>query len=203
MFISSSTIAFILSVNMMLNISLPINADMLQNISLQKSAQPTLAAEEIVELPASDVSAAQKADVPAPSSTENDAILNDTVVTTLSKLVYGEAGGVRSDMEKAAVVWCVLNRVDAGYGSIMAVATNRDMFNGYSPKHPVRADISALVTDVLVRYTAEKAGATNVGRVLPKNYLWFIGSNGHNVFRNAYRAPYSTWNWSLPNPYAT
>ena len=161
MFISSSTIAFILSVNMMLNISLPINADMLQNISLQKSAQPTLAAEEIVELPASDVAvAAQKADVPAPSSTKNDAILNDTVVTTLSKLVYGEAGSVRSDMEKAAVVWCVLNRVDAGYGSIMAVATNRDMFNGYSPKHP---DVIPLGSEVLINgqvFRAEDTGVT-------------------------------------------
>ena len=33
-------------------------------------------------------------------------------VEALTKMLYGEARGVASDIEKAACVWCVLNRVD-------------------------------------------------------------------------------------------
>ena len=33
-------------------------------------------------------------------------------VEALAKMLYGEARGVVSDTEKAACVWCVLNRVD-------------------------------------------------------------------------------------------
>ena len=37
---------------------------------------------------------------------------NAAEVEALAKLIYGEAGIVPSTTEQAAVVWCVLNRVD-------------------------------------------------------------------------------------------
>jgi spore germination cell wall hydrolase CwlJ-like protein len=44
-------------------------------------------------------------------------IPNPDDVVMLAKLIYGEARGIKSITEQAAVVWCVLNRVDSsGYG---------------------------------------------------------------------------------------
>ena len=129
-------------------------------------------------------------------------------VTMLAKLVYGEARGIKSQTEQAAVVWCVLNRVDStGYGmghSVEYVVTFPDQFHGYNPRHPTvddyGRDLRELAADVLTRWDAEKEGETDVGRVLPKGYLWFEGKDGHNVFRNAYRGG-SKWDWQLPSPY--
>jgi hypothetical protein len=131
-------------------------------------------------------------------------------VTMLAKLVYGEARGVESQTEQAAVIWCVLNRVDSeGYGmgkSIKHVVTFKNQFIGYSPKHPTvddyGRDLKVLASDVLERWHRESQGETDVGRVLPKEYKWFCGKNGHNVFRDAYkRSEANTWNWTLESPY--
>lgn len=40
----------------------------------------------------------------------------DEEVIVLAKMLWGEARGVGSDTEKAACVWCALNRVNHGYG---------------------------------------------------------------------------------------
>lgn len=120
-------------------------------------------------------------------------------VEILAKLVYGEAG-ICSTTEQAAVVWCVLNRVDAGGGDIIAVATAPNQFYGYRPGNPVSADIEALVRDVLARWRAEDTCIGSVGRVLPEGYLWFTGDGKHNWFRNAYQGG-DVWDWSLPSPY--
>jgi hypothetical protein len=45
----------------------------------------------------------------------------DEEVIVLAKMLWGEARGVSSDAEKAACVWCALNRVDHGYGDIITV----------------------------------------------------------------------------------
>lgn len=42
----------------------------------------------------------------------------DEEVIVLAKMLWGEARGVSYDAEKAACVWCALNRVDHGYGDI-------------------------------------------------------------------------------------
>ena len=117
----------------------------------------------------------------------------------LAKMVWGEARGCSVE-ERAAVVWCVLNRVDAGYGTIISVVAEPGHFVGYDVSHPVDPDILALVQDVLDRWWLETTNSGEVGRVLPADYLWFHGDGKHNHFRNAYVGG-EVWDWSLPSPY--
>lgn len=126
----------------------------------------------------------------------------DQEIKVLAKLLHGEAGGVESKMEQAAVVWCVLNRVDCkGYpNDIIGCVTDRGQFTGYTKSMPIKEDMVKIVEDVLVRWLLEKRGVRNVGRVLPEEYLWFAGRYGRNWFRNEYRST-DYWDWSLPDPY--
>ena len=68
----------------------------------------------------------------------------DSAKDALAKTVWGEARGC-SKTQQAAVVWCVLNRVDseAPYfpDSIVEVVTQRGQFDGYDPDNPVEPDI--------------------------------------------------------------
>ena len=121
------------------------------------------------------------------------------VIEALAKMVYGEARGC-STMEQAATVWCVLNRVDNTGDDILTVLLAKNQFQGYKPSHPIKPELVALVKDVLIRWQIEKKCVGEVGRVLPRDYLWFTGDGKHNYFRNDYLAG-TTWDWSLPNPY--
>ena len=121
-------------------------------------------------------------------------------VTVLAKMLWGEARGVPSDTEKAACVWCVLNRVDQGMGTIVEVVTAPYQFVGYQEDHPVDPDLKELCEDVLERWYREKSGETDVGRVLPSDYLFFTGDGEHNYFRNAYKNG-EIWTWDYESPY--
>lgn len=119
------------------------------------------------------------------------------IVDLMARTIYAEARGC-STMEQAAVAWCVLNRVDAGYGDIEAVLTAPHQFATWGGEiGQEQLDIAA---DVLIRWEREKAGEADVGRVLPSEYLWFTGNGSENLFRDAYEGG-SYWDWSLPNPY--
>ena len=111
-------------------------------------------------------------EVPDLTPTEYDT----DVIEALAKMVWGEARGC-SKTEQAATVWCVLNRVDDGYGDILSVLLAPNQFQGYDSSNPVSPEIAALVKDVLIRWEIEKECVGGVGRVLPKDY------------------------WSLPSPY--
>ena len=124
----------------------------------------------------------------------------DEEAVLLAKMLWGEARGVSSDTEKAACVWCALNRVDQGYGDITAVVTTPYQFVGYREGNPIDDELITLCIDVLTRWYAEKDGQTEVGRVLPSEYLFFSGDGERNQFRNAYRGG-DRWDWSLPSPY--
>ena len=120
-------------------------------------------------------------------------------VIVLAKMLWGEARGIPSDTEKAACIWCVLNRVDNGMGSIVEVVTAPYQFVGYQEDHPVDPELKALCEDVLARWYQEKDGKTDVGRVLPSNYLFFTGDGQHNHFRNAYKnGDIGTWDYESP-----
>lgn len=106
--------------------------------------------------------------------------------TIIAKIMYGEARGIKSKTEIACIGWCILNRVDAGMGkNIQSVALAENQFY-YESGAPTVSDhgydLVALATDVLDRWSREKAGQTNVGRVLPKQYKWYIGDRSHNWF---------------------
>ena len=137
--------------------------------------------------------------------TEPDAI-------ALAKMLYGEARGVAAldiwdgrtvsgDAQKAACVWTVLNRYDAGFEeSIYEVVTAYDQYHGYKRSHPIDEDLLELVYDVLDRWNREKHGETDVGRVIPADYYWFKGDGEHNWFMNEYRSR-KYWSWSLEDVY--
>ena len=107
----------------------------------------------------------------------------------IAKTMYGEARGIKSKTELACIAWTVLNRVDYYGKSISATLTAKQQFKyeaGYPTVSDYGYDLVALATDVLDRWSREKAGQTNVGRVLPKNYMWYAGDGSHNWFYPAY-----------------
>lgn len=119
-------------------------------------------------------------------------------VYALCKTVWGEARG-SSLTKQAAVVWCVLNRVDDERfpNDIISVLTQENQFSGYSPSFPIDDSILELVEDVLIRWSI----GDDEGRVLPKEYCWFRGNSKENIFRDAYSGNYNVWNWTLESPY--
>ncbi len=123
-------------------------------------------------------------------------------VYMLSRLIYTEARGVSSRTEQAAVVWCVVNRLDnpkRGYADISAVVTAPHQF-AYRTEAPVIAKFRELAVDVLERWQAEKQGQTEVGRVLPAEYEYFEGDGRRNYFSISWQSE-EYWDWSLPSPY--
>lgn len=85
---------------------------------------------------------------------------NTAEVEALAKLIYGEAGIVPSTTEQAAVVWCVLNRVDDPRfpDTVLEVIEAPYQFSGYDPEYPVKEEFALLAADVLTRYRAERDG---------------------------------------------
>lgn len=122
-------------------------------------------------------------------------------INMLTKLLYMEARGVESDTEKAAVVWCVLNRVDSPLypNTITEVLTQPKQF-AYDETAPIQMSLQNIVTDVLSRWYAEKMFTTDVGRVLPKEYIYFDGDGTHNYFRTEHKDG-QAWDWNLLSPY--
>lgn len=124
-------------------------------------------------------------------------------VELIARTIWGEADGVKSKAEQAAVAWCILNRVDAWGQSIEYVVTKPYQFLGYRPTGECPERHYELARDVLTRWYAEKAGETNVGRTLPPDYLYFIGDlKAHNWFSIVWQSGIY-WDWSLPSPYDT
>ncbi len=68
---------------------------------------------------------------------------NAAEVEALAKLIYGEAGIVPSTTEQAAVVWCVLNRVDDPRfpDTVLEVIEAPYQFSGDDPEYPVKRGI--------------------------------------------------------------
>lgn len=152
------------------------------------AAKPTTT-EPTTAIPEETASAAWQPD-------ESDVIL-------IAKTLYGECRGVESTRERAAVVWCILNRVDAsGYAcgrSIEYVITFKNQF-AYDENAPVWESLKEIAYDVLIRWHDEKQGAQNVGRVLPPEYIYFIGDGKRNHFSVEWKSK-TYWDWSLPSPY--
>lgn len=129
--------------------------------------------------------------------TENDEIL-------LAKMLFGEDRANPTYM-RAAVIWCVYNRMDAGHESISSIV-NHEIFPGYFPSNPVEQWAIDIVRDVTIRYVLEQNGFTDVGRVLPKEYLWYeqLEGYGYHTFKTtlSINDPACVrWDWSLPSPY--
>lgn len=141
------------------------------------------------------VETAEKAAEDAETKRDNDTMF------ALARTVWGEARGCTTT-EQAAVVWCVLNRVDSPDfpDDILEVLEQPNQFSGYGAEYPVWPEILALVEDVLDRWELEKTAVGDVGRVLPEEYVFFEADNQHNYFRTEYRGG-TIWDWSLDSPY--
>jgi hypothetical protein len=118
----------------------------------------------------------------------------------IGRTIWGEAGGVKSEAERAAVAWCILNRVDAWGQTVEQVVTKPYQFQGYRPWGECPQEHIDLAIDVLTRWAAEKQGKTDAGRVLPAEYLYFMGDGRHNHFATEYQNT-DYWDWSLADPY--
>jgi hypothetical protein len=131
-----------------------------------------------------------------------DCEVTEREIDMIAKTVWGEARGC-SKLEQSAVVWCILNRVDAGRGSIAEVITAPNQFHGYSSSFPVTDEIKALVKDVIARWKLEKTICGDVGRTLPSNYLYFSADDTGigNIFRTSWEGG-DRWNWDCWNPYS-
>ena len=132
-------------------------------------------------------------------------------VKVMAKMLYGECRGVPSVMQQAGCGWVVCNRYDSGdpfYRKCDSISdiitqyygTDDQQFHGYRESNPVTEELEALARDILDRWSAEKAGVEDVGRVLPKEFLYFHARDKRNIFTDDWRGG-SEWDWSLPNPY--
>lgn len=126
--------------------------------------------------------------------------LDPEEVELIGRTIWGEAGGVKSKAERAAVAWCILNRVDAYGKTIKEVVTAPNQFHGYRTAGECPQKHLDLAADVLARWYAETDGEANVGRVLPSEYLYFVGDGWRNHFSKKWRST-DYWDWSLSNPY--
>ena len=136
------------------------------------------------------------------SQTATGYVPNAAEVEALAKLIYGEAGIVPSTTEQAAVVWCVLNRVDDPRfpDTVLEVVEAPYQFSGYDPEYPVYEEYAILAADVLTRYRAERDGEENVGRVLPAEYCFFTGDGRRNHFTTEWKST-DCFGWTLASPY--
>lgn len=142
-----------------------------------------------------------------PMETASPKLYTDADAIALAKMGWGEALVTQSDTEIAATMWCALNRFDSGdpyykdCKTIESIVKQRWAFAGYSASNPVDDHILWLAYDVLDRWTAEQHGETDVGRVLPPEYLFFHGDGRHNHFRVEYEHNGQYYDWSLESPY--
>lgn len=130
-------------------------------------------------------------------------IVPEYAAEMIGRTIWGEAGGIQSEAERAAVAWCILNRVDAWGLTVEQVITAPGQFHGYRdaanwgecpPEH------IELAEDVLYRWASERYDVDYSGRVLPPEYLYFWGDGEHNYFSTEYQGT-DYWDWSLTNPY--
>jgi len=132
----------------------------------------------------------------------------DADAIALAKTMYGEANGLPT-VEVACVGWCICNRVDDSRfpNTVTGVIVQKSQFDGYKASHP-SSNFYNLAKDVLNRWSREFAGETDVGRVMPKGYVYFNGYQGHNwhtkTWHNSPSGYYNDpdkWDYHLTNPY--
>lgn len=113
------------------------------------------------------------------------AAVPDELAELAGRAIWGEAGGIQDEAQRAAVVWCACNRADAWDMEIGDVLTV-DQFHGLAIKGKVPAEHVELARDVLARWTLEAEGWQDVGRVLPSVFLYFEGNGVINLFSTQY-----------------
>lgn len=142
--------------------------------------------------------------MPVHATTIDEVEITASDIRRIARTLYGEC---RSDdvpiAEKAAVVWCILNRVDSpDFPNSIRKVVVHSQFHGYKASYPVLPELKEIVEDVVERWKLEKQGFEDVGRTLPNDYYFFAAdkSDHGNDFRKEYKSK-ELWDWSLPDPY--
>lgn len=137
---------------------------------------------------------------------EYEKLYTEQDVIAMAQMTYGESWITQSDTEMSWSMWCVCNRFDSGdpfYANCESlydiIAQNRQ-FHGYDPNNPIEDRLVELARDVLDRWSAEKQGATDVGRTLPAEYLYFWGDGLHNHYTTEYQGG-TEYDGYLGSPY--
>ena len=116
---------------------------------------------------------------PTPSPTPTPILPSQDDVEMVAKTISGEAPGC-TVTQKAAVAWCILNRVDSEDfpNTIEEVVTQYKQFQGYrETNRPTREELD-LAFDIILDWMN---GSEN--RILPKRFLFFHSSKkGYNIF---------------------
>lgn len=136
--------------------------------------------------------------------TEDEVYMLAQTMHEESQVVYwnGTNFGVSYIARQAAVGWCALNRLDdGGFGDSLAEVLSKPHQFAWKADAPVTEHFLWLAQDVVDRWWAEKQGATDVGRTLPSDYLFFEGDGRENHFRKGYEKTGEVWDWSSPDPY--
>ena len=136
--------------------------------------------------------------------TEDELVIMAKVLKRECGGLKGVYGGVSAKARQAAVVWCALNRLDSEdpyYPDTLAGVLTQSGAFAWIPDTYVDTELLDLARDVVGRWWREKNGETDVGRTLPKEYLFFAGRNGENHFRDKYSGNFTYWDWSLADPY--
>ena len=103
-------------------------------------------------------------------------------VEAIARTLYGECRGTETVAEQEAVAWVILNRLDAGYAdTVLGVVSAPGQFAGYDPAHPLWPGLVEVARRVLTLHHREQRGEI-VARVLPREYLWFSGRWGAELF---------------------
>jgi len=128
----------------------------------------------------------------------NITAVNDSDARIMAKCMWGECRGAPSTMEKAAVAWCILNRVDSDKypDTIREVVTQPSQFTGYRASNPVDPELLWIALDVITRWQTG-----DEGRVLPETYLYFVAGDGCNKFSETWPVGRKVWDWSAEDPY--
>ena len=113
------------------------------------------------------------------------AAVPDELAELAGRAIWGEAGGIQDEAQRAAVVWCACNRADAWDMEIGDVLTV-DQFHGLAIKGEVPEQHVELARDVLARWTLEAEGWIDVGRALPERFLYFEGDGRANHYSTEY-----------------
>lgn len=111
--------------------------------------------------------------------------ISDNLAEQAGRAIWGEAGGIQDEAQRAAVVWCACNRADA-WGMEIGDVLTVDQFHGLAIKGEVPEQHVELARDVLARWTLEAEGWQSVGRVLPARFLYFEGNGIVNLFSTEY-----------------
>ena len=108
-------------------------------------------------------------------------------IALIAKTVWGEYRGSDYD-QRAAVVWCILNRVEDGRfpDTIKSVVTQQYQFHGYSPDNPLT--FAGEVKEILIRWHDGEHG-------IDPSLLWFNGDGRINHYRDAWEAEDVTLVW--------